>query len=79
MKTALATYIVNTATDLRLAIDGAIGASGAENGHLEHASCVHIGGFDRATVELETLSDGSKVVNLVFHNATAAQKRRERE
>lgn len=79
MKTALATYIVDNATDLRKAIDAAIAASGAEHKHLEHASCVMVEGFDRATVQLETLSDGSNVVNLVFHNATAAQKRRERE
>lgn len=79
MKTGLATYVVNNAKDLRAAIDGAIAASGVEDKHQEHASCVAIDGFDRATVELETLSDGSKVVNLVFHNATAAQRRRERE
>ncbi len=79
MRTALATYIVNNAADLRVAIDGATAASKAEDKHLDHASCVAVSGFDRATVELETLSDGSKVVNLVFHNATAAQKRRERE
>ena len=78
MKSALATYVVNNADDLQKAINAAIAAAGAEDWNMRSASCVYTNGFDRATVQLETLSDGSKVVNLVFHNATAAQKRRER-
>ena len=79
MKTALSTHIINNVTDLRNVIDSAIRASGAQDKNMECGACVYVVGFDRATVQLETLSDGSGVINLVFHNATAAQKRRERE